>query len=92
MSQMALRLNLTIDDQHAAMLNALAERTHMQAGTLARSMLLTTLESTVAREESLGAPADVVALLNSIPGALRDHQAGLGEIADGHPGHSLDEI
>lgn len=89
---MALRLNLTIDDQHAAVLIDLAEKTHMQPGTLARSMLLTTLESTAARNEAAEAPADVVALLNSIPGALQAHRAGLQEIADGQPGHSLDEI
>ena len=89
---MALRLNLTIDDEHAALLNELAERTHMQAGTLARSMLLTTLEHTAARHEHAGPPADVVALLNSIPGALDDHRAGLQEIADGKPGRSIDEI
>ncbi|MBJ7470612.1 MAG: hypothetical protein JHD16_04895 [Solirubrobacteraceae bacterium] len=89
---MALRLNLTIDDEHAAVLIDLAERTHMQPGTLARSMLLTTLESTAARNEAAKAPSDVVALLNSIPGALEDHRAGLQEIADGHAGHSIDEI
>lgn len=89
---MALRLNLTIDDQHAAVLNDLAEKTHMQAGTLARSMLLTTLESTANRNEVVGSPSDVVALLNSIPGALENHRASLKAIAEGHPGHSIDEI
>jgi hypothetical protein len=89
---MAMRLNLTLDDEHAAVLMELAERTHMQAGTLARSMLLTTLESTAARNEESRAPADVVALLNSIPGALEDHRAGLQQMADGHSGHSLDEL
>lgn len=87
---MALRLNLTLDDEHAALLAELAERTHMQAGTLARSILLTALDST-AQAAGVGGPRNVAELLASIPGALESHQRGVDDIAAGRL-VSLDEL
>lgn len=78
-----MRLNLTLDDEHAALLAELAEATHMQPGTLARSMLLTALDSAAGRPGENTEPADVVALLNAIPGALANHRRGLDDIAAG---------
>ena len=38
------RLNVTLDSEHAAKLSMLAERTHVQEGTLARSLLSSALD------------------------------------------------
>ena len=89
---MAMRLSLTLDDEHAALLTELAKRSHMQTGTLARSLLLTTLEGAAARNDEDAPDGDVLSLLASIPGARENYQRGLQERAAGHPGHSLDEI
>ncbi len=40
----AKRINVTLDDEHADKLARLAARTHMQEGTLARSLLATALD------------------------------------------------
>ncbi len=80
---MAMRLNLTLDDEHAALLADLAEAAHVQAGTLARSLLLSALDRTVQPD---GAPADsvdLVELLGRIPGAEASHRRGLDDLAAG---------
>ncbi len=64
------RLNISLDPEHAEKLERLAERTHVQPGTIARSLLAAALEQTDAD------PHDVVALLDGIPGA--DARARLG--------------
>jgi hypothetical protein len=63
MARPATRLNVTLDAEYAAKLSRLAERTHVQEGTLARSLLSHALDE-----------ADVDArhaaeLLDGIPGA-----------------------
>ncbi len=78
-----MRLNLTLDDDHAALLVRLAESAHVQPGTLARSMLLTALERTSAVDESSAGPLDMLELLNAIPGALDRVELGRAEIAAG---------
>lgn len=40
----AKRINVTLDEEHAGKLARLAERTHVQEGTLARSLLSTALD------------------------------------------------
>ena len=60
---MARRLNVTLDDERAAKLARLAERMHVQEGTLARSLLATALD------EADPDPQSIVALLDAIPGA-----------------------
>jgi predicted transcriptional regulator len=57
------RLNITLDDEHAEKLARLAERTHVQPGTVARSLLSTALD------EADADPRNVVELLDGISGA-----------------------
>lgn len=59
----ALRVNVTLDPEHDAKLTRLAERTHLEKGTLARSLLLQAID------EADTEPRNVVALLDGIPGA-----------------------
>jgi len=79
------RINVTLDDEHAAKLAALAERTRVQEGTLARSLLSTALDGADPD------PAHIVALLDGIPGAWERAQEGLGQAARGE-GVPLDEL
>jgi hypothetical protein len=60
------RLNVTLDPEHAARLARLAERTSVREVTLARARLSAAIE-----QADLDA-RDIVALLDSIPGAC-DH-------------------
>lgn len=57
------RLNVTLDDEHAEKLVRLAERTHVQPGTLARSLLSTALD------EADPDARNVAELLDGAPGA-----------------------
>lgn len=66
MSDSGTRFNIQLDERRAMKLRALAERTHVNPGTLARSLLSTALD------EADPEPATIVALLDSIPGALHD--------------------
>lgn len=65
------RLNVTLDSEHAARLARLAERTHVQEGTLARSLL------SMAIEDADPDARNVAALLDGIPGAYEQAQQGL---------------
>jgi hypothetical protein len=85
-----MRLNLTLDDEHAALLARLAERAHVQPGTLARSLLFTTLDGAAASDEE--EQANLIALLDSVPGAFASHQRGLQEVQDGVPGVPLADL
>lgn len=79
------RINVTLDDAHAAKLARLAERTHVQEGTLARSLLSTALDD---------ADPDAVRIteiLDAIPGAWQRTQEGLAQAASGE-GTPLDEL
>jgi hypothetical protein len=71
------RVNVTLDDAHAEKLRRLADRTHVNEGTLARSLLMTALD------DADPDPANVTALLDSIPGALERAQQGLAEVEAG---------
>lgn len=71
------RLNITLDPEHAARLTRLAERTHVQEGTLARSLLSTAIEEADPEARS------VTALLDGIPGAYERAQAGLAQARTG---------
>lgn len=85
MPSAANRINVTLDDAHAAKLARLAERTHMQEGTLARSLLSTALDD---------ADPDAVRIteiLDAIPGAWQRTQGGLAQAARGE-GTPLDEL
>lgn len=72
------RLNVTLDDEHAEKLLRLAQRTHVQPGTVARSLLSSALDDVDADARN------IVALLDGIPGAfdravLGRAQAGAGD-------------
>jgi predicted transcriptional regulator len=77
MARGAYRLNVTLDDDAAAKLSRLAERTRIQEGTLARSLLSHALD------EADPDARHVVELLDSIPGALERAQASLVEAREG---------
>ena len=61
--QRANRFNVVLDDEHAAKLHSLADRTYVNPGTLARSLL------SMALDQATPDPENVTALLDAIPGA-----------------------
>ncbi len=77
MERATRRLNVTLDEEHAARLAQLAERTHVQEGTLARSLL------SMAIEQADPNAGNVVAVLDGIPGAYERAQLGLGHARSG---------
>jgi hypothetical protein len=79
------RLNVTLDSEHATRLARLAERTHVQEGTLARSLL------SMALDEADPDARNVAALLDGIPGAHERAQLGL-ERARAGESIALDEL
>jgi hypothetical protein len=79
------RLNVTLDPEHAARLARLAERTHVQEGTLARSLLSSAIE------EADPDARNIAAVLDGIPGAYESARLGL-ERARAGEAISLDEL
>ncbi|HEV2954209.1 MAG TPA: hypothetical protein VG015_08970 [Candidatus Dormibacteraeota bacterium] len=77
MADTARRLNLTLDPLYAAKLASLAERTHVNEGTLARSLLSQALD------EADTDPRDIAALLDGIPGAFDRAKLGLEDAIAG---------
>ena len=77
MAGKANRVNVVLDDERAVKLRRLAERTHTNPGTLARSLLSTALD------EADPDPRDVTALLDGIDGAWESAQAGLADARAG---------
>jgi hypothetical protein len=71
------RVNIVLDEERAAKLRRLAERTHTNAGTLARSLLSTALD------EADPDPRSVTALLDRIDGAWEDAMRGVSEAQAG---------
>lgn len=71
------RVNVLLDDEHAAKLHRLADRTYVNAGTLARSLLSTALD------QADPDAATVTALLDAIPGAYERAQQGVADIRAG---------
>jgi len=72
------RLNITLDPEYAGKLSRLAERVHVQEGTLARSLLSSALD------EADPDPRNMADLLDGVPGAfdraeLGRRQADAGE-------------
>ena len=76
---------MTLDGERAAKLSRLAERTHTQEGTLARSLLSQAID-----EADLDA-GHVVELLDGIPGAFERAQLGLEQARKGRT-ISLDDL
>ena len=85
MARATSRLNVTLDAERAAKLALLAERTHTQEGTLARSLL------SQAIDEADADPRDVVELLDGIPGAYERAQLGVEQARSGRT-VPLDEL
>lgn len=85
MDRSAQRLNVTLDSEHAARLARLAERMHVQEGTLARSLLSTAIEEADPDARS------ITALLDGISGAQEEARLGLEQARAGKT-ISLDEL
>jgi hypothetical protein len=82
---MAVRINVSLDAEYSEKLSRLAERMHVQEGTLAKSLLSTALD---------GADPDaahIVGLLDGIPGAYERTQEGVAQARRGE-GVGLDEL
>lgn len=77
MSSTSRRLNITLDEERAAKLAQLAERTHVQEGTLARSLLSSVLDQAESN------PSDLVELLDRVPGAYERAQLGIRQASSG---------
>ena len=77
MSNKSSRVNVILDDEHAVKLRRLAERTHTNPGTIARSLLSTALE------EADPDPRGVTELLDRLPGAFESAHRGLAEARAG---------
>jgi hypothetical protein len=75
-----LRVNVTLDPEHDAKLTRLAERTHLERGTLARSLLLRAID------DADPEPRDVVALLDGIPGA---YERAMENLASARRGETI---
>ncbi len=73
MAEKVNRVNVMLDDERALKLRQLAERTHTNPGTLARSLLSTALD------EADPDPRPITALLDGIDGAWDDAMAGVDE-------------
>lgn len=71
------RLNITLDDERAGKLARLAERMHVQPGTIARSLLTSALDDA---DPDAG---NVVELLDGIAGAHARAQLGLQQARRG---------
>ena len=76
---------MTLDDLRARKLAQLAERVHVQEGTLARSLLSSALD------DADPDPARITEILDAIPGAWERTQEGLAQAARGE-GTPLDEL
>ncbi len=85
MAKRTTRFNVQLDERHAMKLHELAERTHVNPGTLARSLLSTAIE------EAAPDPGSIVELLDAIPGAYERARRGLRETRAGQ-GIPLDEL
>jgi hypothetical protein len=79
------RLNITLDDEQAEKLTRLAERMHVQPGTIARSLLSSAID------EADPDPGNVIDLLDGIPGAYERAQLGLRQAKAGRT-VPLDEL
>ncbi len=81
----AHRVNVTLDPEYAAKLRRLAERTHTNEGTIARSLLSTALD------EADPDPRNVAELLDGIPGSHERALLGREQARSGH-GIPLDDL
>lgn len=85
MARNAARVNIVLDDERAAKLRRLAERTHTNPGSLARSLLSTALDDVDPD------PKNVTSLLDRIDGAWDDALRGSAE-AEAGEGTPLEDL
>jgi hypothetical protein len=71
------RVNILLGEEHAAKLYGLADRTHVNAGTLARSLLSSALD------QADPDATTITALLDAVPGAFERAQVGLADVRAG---------
>lgn len=74
MAPKSSRVNIVLDEERSLKLRRLADRTHTNAGTLARSLLSTALD------EADPDPRTITDLLDRIDGAWEDAIAGSEEL------------
>jgi predicted transcriptional regulator len=79
------RLNITLDDEQAEKLARMAERMHVQPGTVARSLLSTAID------EASPDATTIAELLDGIPGAFDRAELGRRQARDGDT-ISLDDL
>jgi hypothetical protein len=79
------RINVSLEPEYAEKLAILAERAHLQAGTLARSLLSRAID-----EADVDAQT-VVEILDGIPGAFERAERGIEEVRQGR-GIPLDQL
>jgi hypothetical protein len=71
------RVNVTLDEQHAEKLRRLADRTHTNEGTIARSLLASALD------DADPDPRNITALLDDIDGAFERAERARQEVEAG---------
>jgi len=77
MARAGNRLNVTLDEEYAAKLSRLAQRTHVHEGTLARSLLSHAIDEADVDTDN------VVQILDGISGAFERAQLGLEQARSG---------
>jgi len=85
MTKSSVRVNIVLDEERALKLDRLAERVHVNPGTLARSLLSTALDETDPDARH------VTALLDGIDSAWERASVGLSEAQSGL-GTPLEEL
>ena len=73
-SEHGKRINVVLDDEHAARLNEMAARMYVQPGTIARSLLSTAIDQVDTEATT------ITAILEAIPGAWERTQEGLADL------------
>jgi predicted transcriptional regulator len=76
-SEHGKRINVVLDDSHAAKLNEMAARMYVQPGTIARSLLSTAIDQVDTEATT------ITAILDAIPGAWERTQDGLADVKAG---------
>ncbi len=84
-SKQSSRVNVVLDEEHARKLSLMAERAHVQEGTLARSMLSSALDAADPDART------ITSILDAIPGAWERTQEGIDQARRGE-GVPLDEL
>ena len=84
---MASRLNLTLDDERSDKLSRMADRVHLPAGTLAKSMLSEAIDRADAviseNDVANAGPAAMTAILLGAPGFQERFESGMTDAKAG---------